>query len=222
MTETAAHTTYASHDTTLAELRDSIGHPDPNMPCRIVNAEGNSSAMGEQGELQFKGEYLFLGYYNRPEATRDAFTEDGWFHTGDVGYWREDGTITLVGRLSEMFKSGGYNVYPREIEMLLESHPTVEMAAVVSVPDPLYQEVGVAYIIPRSDINNDSKETLTVDKLKAFCKNKLANYKVPKHFEISNELPMLPVGKIDKIALKKRTDALKKNAETLEERGALR
>ena len=204
MTETAAHTTYAGRDAVLAELRDSIGRSDPNMPCRIVNAEGKPCAVGEQGELQFKGEYLFLGYYNRPEATRDAFTEDGWFHTGDVGYWREDDTITLVGRLSEMFKSGGYNVYPREIEILLESHPDVEMAAVVGVPDPLYQEVGVAYIIPRSELNHDSKEALTIDKLKAFCKDKLANYKVPKYFEISSELPMLPVGKIDKVTLKQQ------------------
>ena len=204
MTETAAHTTYAGRDAVLAELRDSIGRSDPNMSCRIVNAEGKPCAVGEQGELQFKGEYLFLGYYNRPEATRDAFTEDGWFHTGDVGYWREDDTITLVGRLSEMFKSGGYNVYPREIEILLESHPDVEMAAVVGVPDPLYQEVGVAYIIPRSELNHDSKEALTIDKLKAFCKDKLANYKVPKYFEISSELPMLPVGKIDKVTLKQQ------------------
>ena len=222
MTETAAHTTYASHDAALAELRDSIGHPDPNMPCRIVNAEAELCAVGEQGELQFKGEYLFLGYYNRPEVTRAAFTEDDWFHTGDVGYWREDGTITLVGRMSEMFKSGGYNVYPREIEILLESHPAVDMAAVVGVPDALYQEVGVAYIIPRSDINNDGKEALTVDKLKTFCKDKLANYKVPKHFEISNELPMLPVGKIDKVTLKKSAGALKKNAGALGNEGALR
>ena len=212
MTETAAHTTYASHDAALAELRDSIGRPDSTMPCRIVNAEDKSCAVGEQGELQFKGEYLFLRYYNRPEATHAAFTEDGWFHTGDVGYWREDGTIALVGRMSEMFKSGGYNVYPREIEMLLESHPDIEMAAVVGVPDALYQEVGVAYIIPRTDINNNGKERLTVDKLKTFCKDKLANYKVPKHFEISNELPLLPVGKIDKVTLKKRTVSLKGDA----------
>jgi len=106
--------------------------------------------------------------------------------------------------MSEMFKSGGYNIYPREIEILLESHPQVEMAAVVGVPDPLYQEVGVAYIIPRSKLNQDSQEALTDEELKWFCKDKLANYKVPKQFEISNELPMLPVGKIDKVTLKRR------------------
>ena len=204
LTETATHTTYASHHATLEELRDTIGRPSPNMPCRIIKADGKSCGVGEQGELQFKGKYLFLGYYNRPQATRDAFTKEGWFHTGDVGYWRDDGTITLVGRLSDMFKSGGYNVYPREIEMLLESHPAVEMAAVVAVPDPLYQEVGAAYIIPRAERKNSDRGTLTTDQLRTFCKEKLANYKVPKHFEISPELPLLPLGKIDKATLKKR------------------
>jgi len=209
LTETAAHTTYASHNATLEELRDSIGRPSPNMSCRIINAEGKPCAIGEQGELQFKGEYLFLGYYNRPEATRDAFTDDSWFHTGDLGYWREDGTITLVGRLSEMFKSGGYNVYPREIELLLESHPDVEMAAVVGVPDPLYQEVGAAYIIPCLDnadghCGTDTPAHMIAEQLQTFCKDKLANYKVPKYFVISDDLPMLPVGKIDKVTLKKR------------------
>ena len=103
-----------------------------------------------------------------------------------------------------MFKSGGYNVYPREIEILLESHPQVEMAAVVGVPDPLYQEVGVAYIIPRSDSNNEGNEALTVDTLKTFCKDKLAIYKVPKTFTFVDELPLLPVGKVDKVRLKKQ------------------
>ena len=81
-----------------------------------MNEQGVECEVGEEGELQFKGEYLLLEYLNRPDATRDVYTEDGWLHTGDLGYWREDGTITLVGRVSDMFKSGGYNVYPREVE----------------------------------------------------------------------------------------------------------
>ena len=207
LTETAAHTTYANRDAGLEELRDSVGRPDSTMPCRIMNAEGKPCAIDEQGELQFQGEYLFLGYYNRPDATRDAFTEDGWFHTGDLGYLREDGNITLVGRLSEMFKSGGYNIYPREIEILLESHPEIEMAAVVAVPDPLYQEVGAAYIILHSGPNCYDKTMLTVEQLNTFCRDQLANYKVPKYFELCTELPLLPVGKVDKLALKNRAQA---------------
>lgn len=147
MTETGANTTYSSPDADLVELSETIGRPDPEMPCRIVNSEGERCKIGEAGELQFKGDYLLLEYLNRPEATRGAYTGDGWLHTGDLGYWREEGTITLVGRLSDMFKSGGYNVYPREIEDVLESHPLVEMAAVVGIPDNRYQEVGAAFVV---------------------------------------------------------------------------
>ena len=204
MTETAANTTYSSPDADLTELSETIGRPSPQMPCRIINTQGEPCAVGEHGELQFKGEYLLLEYLNRPEATRDVYTEDGWLHTGDLGYWRENGTISLVGRMSDMFKSGGYNVYPREIEQLLESHPAVDMAAVVGVPDPRYQEVGVAYIIPRSDSDDKGSEALTVDALRSFCKDKLANYKVPKTFTLVDELPLLPVGKVDKVTLKQR------------------
>ncbi len=200
MTETAAHTTYTSVNADITELSETIGRPSPHMPCRIVNVEGKPCAPGEAGELQFKGDYLFLEYLNRPEASREAYTEDGWLHTGDVGYWREDGTISLVGRMSDMFKSGGYNVYPREIENLLESHPSVQMAAVVSVPDPRYQEVGAAFIV----VGEGTASTLEVEELRSFCKENMANYKVPKHFIIIDEMPLLPVGKVNKIALKEQ------------------
>lgn len=198
MTETAANTTYTSPNADLTELSETIGRPSPHMPCRIVNTEGMLCEPGEHGELQFKGEYLLLEYLNRPEATRDVYTEDGWLHTDDLGYWREEGTISLVGRMSDMFKSGGYNVYPREIEDTLESHPAVEMAAVVGVPDLRYQEVGGAFVIVHGTTQVD------VDTLRDYCKAKLANYKVPKKIYLVNELPTLPVGKVDKISLKKR------------------
>ncbi len=198
MTETATNTTFSRYGASFDELCHSIGQPSPWCPCRIVNVDGELCAPGEVGELQFKGEYLLLEYFNRPEATRDVYTEDRWLHTGDVGYWREDGNITLVSRLSEMYKSGGYNVYPQEIEILLESHPDIDMAAVVGVPDSLYQEVGAAYVLPRNGAE------VTADQLREFCREHLANYKVPKTFVVSTELPILSVGKIDKVALKKR------------------
>ena len=207
MTETAANTTHTGPDADLTELSETIGRPNPHMPCRIMNSDGQPCEVGEHGELQFKGDYLLLEYLNRPEATREVYTADGWLHTGDLGYWRDDGTISLVGRLSEMFKSGGYNVYPREIEDVLESHPAIEMAAVVSVPDDRYQEVGAAFYITSDD---------TVDKLelKSYCKARLANYKVPKYFSLVHELPLLPIGKVDKVHLRKlaRADHVKESA----------
>ena len=198
MTETAANTTYTSPDADLVELAETIGRPSPHMPCRIINSDGQACAVGEHGELQFKGKYLLLEYLNRPDATRDVYTEDGWLHTGDLGYWRDNGTISLVGRMSDMFKSGGYNVYPREVEDCLESHPDIDMAAVVGVPDARYQEVGAAFL------HISHQATFNADALREYCQAQLANYKVPKSFHAVDELPMLPVGKVDKVSLKKQ------------------
>ncbi len=202
MTETAANTTYSDRDADLIQLSETIGRPSPHMPCRIMNEQGVECEVGEEGELQFKGEYLLLEYLNRPDATRDVYTEDGWLHTGDLGYWREDGTITLVGRVSDMFKSGGYNVYPREIENHLESHPAIEMAAVVAVPDARFQEVGAAFIVL-----SQAEDSVDISTIKRFCAEHLANYKVPKTMTIVDQLPVLPVGKVDKVQLKQQAVA---------------
>jgi len=202
MTETAANTTYSDVDADLIQLSETIGRPSPHMPCRIMNDLGTECEIGEEGELQFKGEYLLLEYLNRPDATRDVYTEDGWLHTGDLGYWRDNGTITLVGRKSDMFKSGGYNVYPREIENHLESHPAIEMAAVVAVPDARFQEVGAAFIVL-----SQAEDSVDISTIKGFCAEHLANYKVPKTMTIVDQLPVLPVGKVDKVQLKQQAVA---------------
>ena len=128
------------------------------------------------------------GYWRNPEATEAAFTEDGWLKSGDIGMRRDDGYIQIVGRMSEMFKSGGYNVYPREVELALEEHDAVSMAAVVSVADPTFQEVGVAYVMG---------DDIDTDELRSFAAERLANYKIPKRIHVLDELPMLPIGKVD-------------------------
>jgi acyl-CoA synthetase (AMP-forming)/AMP-acid ligase II len=116
--------------------------------------------------------------------------------TGDTALRREDGRYRIVGRLKEMFKSGGYNVYPREVEAAIEAHPLVDQAAVVSVEDDIWQEVGVAFVTLRGD--------LTADALQAHCRDRLANYKIPKSIVILEEMPLLPIGKIDKVTLARR------------------
>lgn len=148
----------------------------------------------ERDAILFGGTHIT--YLNRPEATAEAFTEDGWLHTGDTAVLREDGNIRFIGRRSEMYKSGGYNVYPREVELALETHEAVVLSAVVSVPDPLYDEVGWAYIVPAPGRHISEKEAAD------WCKSQLANYKVPKRFIICDELPLLPVGKVDKVKLR--------------------
>lgn len=198
MTETACHVTYTNAGSDIDVLANTVGCGDPNCGIRIQTADGGLATEDNPGELQVAGEFLMLRYWNREEATRRAFTNDGWLKTGDVAFQRKDGNIRLVGRMSDMFKSGGYNVYPREIEITLEAHPAVALAAVVAAPDPLYQEIGVAYL------QIEIGQALSSESAAAWCREHLANYKVPKSIEILDALPLLPVGKVDKQALKKR------------------
>lgn len=197
MTETACHVTYTDAEADVDVLANTVGRPDPHCECRVATDNGAPSSAQHPGELQVKGEFVMLGYWERPKATRDAFTADGWLRTGDLAYTRDDGNICLVGRMSDMFKSGGYNVYPREIETVLEGHPDVALAAVVSVPDDLYQEVGHAYVTPAGSA------ALAAEELYAWCRERLANYKIPKVIRVEADLPLLPVGKVDKQALKR-------------------
>lgn len=139
-----------------------------------------------------------LGYHNRPDATCETFTDDGFFRTGDIAKQRADGNLELVGRKKEMFKSGGYNVYPREIEVCLEQHPAVALAAVIGMPDATYHEVGYAFVLSEKNVMVDANE------LEQWCRARLANYKIPKRIVIADDLPLLAVGKIDKTALRER------------------
>jgi len=123
LTESSANIVFGEEGASIDELAESIGKPDKGIECRIVDETGNECAVDDAGELQFKADYLFKGYWKQPAATRETFTNDGWLKTGDVGFWRKDRNIELVGRKSEMFKSGGYNVYPREIEIVIEAIP---------------------------------------------------------------------------------------------------
>ena len=198
MTETAAHVTHVEEGASIDILANTIGKPDISCECRIVDSNGQVCGPLTPGELQLRADYFMLGYWRNQAATEAALTTDGWLKTGDLAEWQEDGNLRLVGRMSEMFKSGGYNVYPREIEEVLEALPSVAMAAVIGVDDELYQQVGYAFVIPAGP------ETPSDEFLRKSCREKLANYKVPKQFYVSEDLPVLPIGKIDKRALRDR------------------
>jgi acyl-CoA synthetase (AMP-forming)/AMP-acid ligase II len=195
MTETTGSVTYSDPGADLDTLAETIGRPHPSYELRLAKEDGRPCAAGEEGEIQVRGDFLMLGYLNRPDATAEAFEVGGWLHTGDVAVEREDGNWRLVGRRSQMYKSGGYNVYPREIEIALEGHPAVAMAAVVPLPDPLYQEVGHAFVVAKGDARPSEEE------LCSFLRERLANYKIPKRLFVRETLPMLPVGKIDRVRL---------------------
>jgi acyl-CoA synthetase (AMP-forming)/AMP-acid ligase II len=196
LTETSANIVFGDERSGTDALAETIGRPDRAVSCRIVDESGALCRIGEAGELQFRADFFFLGYWRQESAATAAWTDDGWFRTGDIALQRADGNLVLRGRKAEMYKSGGYNIYPREIELALERLPGVALAAVVCVPDPLYQEVGYAWVVPSPGAD------LGVEGLREACRNRLANYKVPKHFAIRDSVPMLPVGKVDKRALK--------------------
>lgn len=196
MTETVGSVTYTSDGDSPEILASTIGKADHRFDVTVVREDGIETEVGEQGELIVSGDCLMLGYLNRPEATEETI-RDGWLHTGDSAVRRPDGNILLVGRLSDMFKSGGYNVYCREVEIALEKHPDIQIAAVVPVPDPLYGEVGHAFVL-------SSSQNAFGDQLRAFLRGHLANYKIPKSFTVLDEMPRLAIGKLDKRALRRR------------------
>jgi len=198
MTETTSAITVLPPSSDAELLGASVGHPFPGVEVRLADPDGQIAAPGEAGEVQARSPLNCLGYWRNPEATAAAFTPDGWFRTGDLAQQRPDGAYRLVGRIKEMFKSGGYNVYPREVEAVLEAHPDVAVAAVVGIADPVWDEVGIAFI----------EGTATPEELAAWCRERLANYKIPKLFHIELALPLLPIGKIDKPALRARAAAM--------------
>ena len=173
-----------------------IGRAIGDFEAKVVRLAGDDTLPpGETGELCIKGEAVVPGYFRMPEETDEAF-RDGWLRTGDLAYMEEDGYVTLMGRLKEMYLQGGFNVYPAEVENLLTKHPKVLMAAGIGVPDPVLGEVGRYYIVPYPGSEP------TAEELRQYCQEKLADYKVPKQFVFRDQLPMTPVGKIMKAKLK--------------------
>jgi len=197
LTETSGAVTIVTPTSDEEVLANSVGLPFDGVEIRLVGPDGTEVPEGTEGEIQTRSRYNMLGYWRRPAET-DAALRDGWLRTGDLGVCRPDGRYRIVGRLKEMYKSGGYNVYPREVESVIESHPQVALVAVIGVSDPLWQEVGVAYVIPKGNV--------TSLELEAHCRARLANYKVPKEFIIRRDLPLLPIGKIDKPALRREAE----------------
>jgi len=169
-----------------------VGLPLPGISVRLLDPEGRNVADGETGEVHLKGPNVFAGYWGREEATAAAFV-DGWFKTGDLGVRSPDGYYTLQGRRSDLIISGGFNIYPREIEELLLEQPGVAEASVVGVEDKVRGEVPVAYIVGAYDAGQ----------LEIICREKLASFKVPRAFIPVSSLPRTALGKVQKHLLPK-------------------
>lgn len=187
----------AVNNPTLQHRLASAGRPSIDVDLRIVDADGRPVPTGEIGEIVVRGDNVMLGYWNAPELTRETI-RDGWLYSRDMGRMDEDGYLYLVDRKSDMIISGGFNVYPAEVENALYEHPAVLEAGVVSVPDPKWGETVKAVVVLR-DGHAVSQEALI-----AHCRERLAHFKAPRSVDFVDELPKSGVGKILRRVIKAR------------------
>lgn len=179
-----------------AQRAGSIGKPMMFTEARLVDADGHDVADGEVGELLFRGPHVCQGYWRNPDATAKAFTDNGWFRSGDQAKRDEDGYYYVAGRRKDMIISGGVNIYPAEIEAVLVQHPRVEDAAVVAVPHDQWGEVGVAFVVTRLPAGDPRPED--AESLSHFLGLRLARFKLPKAYRFVDQLPRTAYGKVVK------------------------
>ncbi|MEU6171556.1 AMP-binding protein [Streptantibioticus parmotrematis] len=198
MTETSPVSTQTRRDDDLERRTETVGRVLPHLEVKVVDpATGVTVPRGEPGELCTRGYSVMLGYWDEPERTAEVIDAGRWMHTGDLAVMREDGYLAIVGRIKDMIIRGGENVYPREIEEFLYTHPKIADVQVVGVPDERYGEEIVACVIPR-----DPADPLTAEELAAFCDGRLAHYKIPRRLRLVDAFPMTVSGKVRKVELR--------------------
>ncbi|WP_431483634.1 FadD3 family acyl-CoA ligase [Pseudomonas solani] len=172
------------------------GRAFPDVEVRCVDATGHPVPPGQPGELLVRGYNLMKGYFNNPEATGEAIDAEGWLHTGDIGVLDEQGYLRITDRIKDMFITGGFNVYPAEIEQVILTYPGVAQAAVIGVPDERLGEVAMAFLLPAGG------QSLDTDAFLAWCREHMANYKVPRRARVLSVMPLNAAGKVTKDALR--------------------
>ena len=175
-----------------------VGLPLPGVEVRVVDEHGRPCAEGEIGAIQVRGPNVFSGYWRMPEKTREEFTEDRFFRTGDMGKWDANGYLSIVGRGKDLIITGGYNVYPKEIESYLDELPGVFESAVIGVPHRDFGEAVTAVVVPKPGATLDEAQLI------AALKGRIANFKVPKRVHVVPELPRNQMGKVQKNLLRER------------------
>jgi fatty-acyl-CoA synthase len=201
MTETSPVSCQTLIDDDLERRTSSIGRAHPHVEIKVVDPEtGATVERGEPGEFCTRGYSVMLGYWDEPEKTAQAIDSDGWMHTGDLAVMREDGYCNVVGRIKDMVIRGGENVYPREIEEFLYTHPDIEDAQVIGVPDAKYGEEICAWIRMKPGTT-----PLDVEGVRAFAQGRLAHYKIPRYVQLVDEFPMTVTGKVRKVEMRERS-----------------
>ncbi len=194
LTESASAVTYNHY---YRHVVGSIGGTVPGVEVQIRDMSGNRVERGQQGEICILGRNIMKGYLDNPEATAEAFWEDGWFRSGDLGYFSDEGYLYIVDRLKELIITGGENVYPREVEEAIYTRHEIAECAVVGIPDKEWGERVVAFLLAKPG------QEISPDALKTHLKSRLSGFKVPKEYIIVSDMPRSPAGKILKRELKK-------------------
>ncbi|MGD2127698.1 MAG: AMP-binding protein [Lysobacterales bacterium] len=183
-------------DDPLEKRVETVGRPGPHLEVKLVDDDGSVVAIGEKGDICTRGYAVMKGYWEDPERTAETIDAEGWLHSGDLGVMDEDGYVSIVGRLKDMIIRGGENVYPREIEEFLFTHPKIQDAQVIGVPDPKYGEEVCAWVQLKDG------ESMSEDELKAYCSERIAYFKVPRYIRFVREFPMTVTGKVQKFKMR--------------------
>ena len=202
MTETSPVSTMTRGGDTLRQRTETVGRTMPRLESKIVDLAGEIVERGEIGELCTRGYAVMQGYWNQPDKTAEAIDADGWMHTGDLARMDDDGYVVIEGRMKDMVIRGGENIYPREIEEFLYTHPSIQDVQVIGVPDARYGEELMACVILKP-----GAAPLDAAALAEFCRGKLAHYKVPRYVEVRESFPMTVSGKIRKVEMREEAVA---------------
>ncbi len=201
MTETSPVSTQTRRDDDLERRVSTVGSVHPHVEVKVIEpTTGLTLPRGEPGELCTRGYSVMLGYWDEPEKTADVLDRAGWMHTGDLATMDEAGYLNIVGRIKDLVIRGGENVYPREIEEFLHSHPDVADVQVIGVPDAKYGEELCAWVTMR-----EGAEPLTAEAVREFCAGRLAHYKVPRYVQVVDGFPMTVTGKVRKVEMRERS-----------------
>jgi fatty-acyl-CoA synthase len=198
MTETSPVSTQTRSDDTIERRVSTVGRVGPHLEVKVVDPDtGLTVPRGVAGELCTRGYSVMLGYWEQPDKTSEVIDAARWMHTGDLGVMDDEGYIQITGRIKDMVIRGGENIYPREIEEFLYTHPDVLDAQVIGVPDDRYGEELMAWVRLR-----EGAQPLTAEALRAFCTGKLAHYKIPRYVHLVDEFPMTVTGKVRKVEMR--------------------
>ncbi|NBH08475.1 AMP-binding protein [Amycolatopsis sp. SID8362] len=204
MTETSPVSTQTRADDSIERRVSTVGRVGPHLEVKVVDPEtGLTVPRGEPGELCTRGYSVMLGYWEQPDKTAEAIDTARWMHTGDLAVMDGDGYLNITGRIKDMVIRGGENLYPREIEEFLYTHPDILDAQVIGVPDEKYGEELMAWVRMR-----EGAEPLTAEKVREFCEGKLARYKVPRYVHVVEEFPMTVTGKVRKVEMREKSITL--------------